>query len=455
MLCSPSQPVTNAIQDPCYIPMGMVTDAMRFPNLVSGFERSPIHAARAALHPRYTKYEWNQNNVGLYNEADTNRNFSQRLRDESLRVIRELDESSGGGLQQEVTRRIGERMTDIQFWKNEGAAELAELVEEIGKMQDKKRSLEKAIQDIEGPIHIAQECLHHREARMGIDLVCDESEQALMKELSIFRICQEKLCCMLEKALEQQENNRAAQHDLERDVKSKEDAIRIDRFAHELQNCSRGLRFHGGIEQFDPTLSTQEEWADNSNKTIQRAQLERHKSAQMRSDIDALILLCANEIWTAWDSTNMDLESDFQTAEVKRKMEMHLRKVQDEMFAVEKYMELLRKAIDDKSRPLKVAHTRLEVRSHRRDIELCKDEPHTTLIKEVDMVRCSIEILHRKLLECEAKHQQLLTTRSNLEQNLEIKANSLFIDQEKCLGMRRSFPIRSLIYYPKPIGTLN
>jgi hypothetical protein len=51
--------------------------------------------------------------------------------------------------------------------------------------------------------------------------------------------------------------------------------------------------------------------------------------------------------------------------------------IQQEIFDVEKNMELLRKAIIDKSNPMKVAHTRLEARSHRRDIELCKDGAQT------------------------------------------------------------------------------
>jgi hypothetical protein len=51
--------------------------------------------------------------------------------------------------------------------------------------------------------------------------------------------------------------------------------------------------------------------------------------------------------------------------------------VQQEIFDVEKNMELLRKAIMDKSNPLKVAHTRLEARTHRRDIELCRDNAQT------------------------------------------------------------------------------
>jgi tektin-3 len=40
-------------------------------------------------------------------------------------------------------------------------------------------------------------------------------------------------------------------------------------------------------------------------------------------------------------------------------------------------MELLRKAIMDKSNPLKVAHTRLEARTHRNNIELCRDDAQT------------------------------------------------------------------------------
>jgi tektin-3 len=69
------------------------------------------------------------------------------------------------------------------------------------------------------------------------------------------------------------------------------------------------------------------------------------------------------------------------------------------------------------------------------------------LVKEVQDIGESIKHLHRKLQEAEAQHQQLLKTRSNLETELQIKVNSLFIDREKCLGMRRSFPISATIRY--------
>lgn len=56
--------------------------------------------------------------------------------------------------------------------------------------------------------------------------------------------------------------------------------------------------------------------------------------------------------------------------------------VQQEIFDVKKNMELLHKAIMDKSNPLKVAHSRLEARSHRRDVELCRDGAQTRYIWE-------------------------------------------------------------------------
>lgn len=47
--------------------------------------------------------------------------------------------------------------------------------------------------------------------------------------------------------------NRAAQQELELDVKSKESALGIDNVAHQLSNFSRGINYYGGIEKYDNT----------------------------------------------------------------------------------------------------------------------------------------------------------------------------------------------------------
>ncbi len=48
---------------------------------------------------------------------------------------------------------------------------------------------------------------------------------------------------------------------------------------------------------------------------------------------------------------------------------------------------LFRVLCRDKAAPLKVAQTRLESRTHRPDIELCRDPPHHRLVEEVSGVR--------------------------------------------------------------------
>lgn len=69
------------------------------------------------------------------------------------------------------------------------------------------------------------------------------------------------------------------------------------------------------------------------------------------------------------------------------------------------------------------------------------------LVQEIGGIQDSVTILHRKLQEAEAQHQQLLKVKSNLEADLKRKVNALFIDREKCMGIRRCFPVESLMKY--------
>lgn len=81
--------------------------------------------------------------------------------------------------------------------------ELERMIAESNLLQDTRRALEKARQDCEPPLHIAQECLYHRENRQGIDLVHDQAEQALLKEIESLRKCEERLSNLHQKVVDQ------------------------------------------------------------------------------------------------------------------------------------------------------------------------------------------------------------------------------------------------------------
>ena len=61
------------------------------------------------------------------------------------------------------------------------------------------------------------------------------------------------------------------------------------------------------------------------------------------------------------------------------------------------------------------------------------------IIQEVHDLHASIADLHGKLRQQENAIQHLLRTKSTLEQDLAVKNNSLFIDSDRVMGIRRTF----------------
>lgn len=81
-------PLTNLVVDAVYVPKGMISSPLRFPNLVTGYNRNPSHAARAALYTRYTPIEWDNNQVKLVNEANKSRHCSEIMRKDAFTLMR-------------------------------------------------------------------------------------------------------------------------------------------------------------------------------------------------------------------------------------------------------------------------------------------------------------------------------------------------------------------------------
>ncbi|KAK2112580.1 Tektin-4 [Saguinus oedipus] len=100
----------------------------------------------------------------------------------------------------------------------------------------------------------------------------------------------------------------------------------------------------------------------------------------------------------------------------------------------------LKQAIKDKEAPLRVAQTRLYLRSHRPNMELCRDAGQFRLMSEVEELNMSLAALREKLLEAEQSLRNLEDTRMSLEKDITSMTNSLFIDRQKCMAHRTRYP---------------
>ena len=77
---------------------------------------------------------------------------------------------------------------------------------------------------------------------------------------------------------------------------------------------------------------------------------------------------------------------------------------------------------------LKVAQTRLENRTYRPNVELCRDQPQYQMCHEVAEIGGSIRALNEKLREAENALQALRSNLARINEDLATKNNSLALD---------------------------
>ena len=160
-------------------------------NAMDPFKAPSIYqSARSALYTRYTPKEWESSNQTNYYTSDHLRIGAERLRLDTMRMCKEVDDKTKR-TQTDVGKRLGERINDIVFWKNELLRETNDLLTETAALNECKRMTEKALLETENPLNIAQECLYNREKRQGIDLVHDSPEKVLIKVSKRGLFCQQ------------------------------------------------------------------------------------------------------------------------------------------------------------------------------------------------------------------------------------------------------------------------
>ncbi|KAF7204042.1 tektin-3 [Nothobranchius furzeri] len=395
---------------------------------------------RSALMTRYTPDDWYKSNHSNYRESESSRKSAERLRKDTIRLMQDREQLTRR-TQENTSKNIAERVNDINFWKSELNHEIDNMVTEIGALTEVKRRLERALAETEGPLQVSQECLYHREKRMSIDLVHDDVEKDLIKEVEVIKSCQERMRRHQDRAIAQLASNRAALHELEKDLSDKVTAQRIDDRCHHLRNTSDGIGYYRGIDRLDHSVSLPDSWSKFTDDNILLSQSERAASHKLRDEIEILLNTTSHEMWNQFNSVNVAFTSRVsETADAKSNLQSHLAKTLQEIFQTEMLIESLKKALRDKESPLKVAQTRLEERTRRPNVELCRDNPHHRLVSEVREIEDTIHKLQERLMEAENTLQNLVKTKVALEHDLSIKANSLFLDQEKCMSIRKVFP---------------
>ena len=223
-------------------------------------------------------------------------------------------------------------------------------------MKETKSELEHAIAETERPLRylkicpkmefcnptldrINNECVKNREARISIDLVKDEVENSLEREVENIKTYQQRMQKMLAKVRshilpmvkthlfsvqvnQQIETNHSMQDKLHGDLEHKDMALEIDRDCHEMHNDAIDIKHHDGIEEEDVSGSVPQSWAKFSKNNVEESQGEfsrfrwslscnpplqaagRSATRQLRYDVNNLINNAASDMSVHWNKTN-------------------------------------------------------------------------------------------------------------------------------------------------------
>ncbi|XP_008854383.1 tektin-4 [Nannospalax galili] len=389
---------------------------------------------------KYLVDEWFQNCYAHYYQAFADRDYSQQQRHESQQLAAEM-EALAQRTQQDSTRKVGERMEDMHCWKSELQHEIDDLSAETDLLLAQKQRLERALDATSVPFSIAMDNLQCRERRQHPDLVHDYVEVELLKEAELIRNIQELLKRTILQAVGQIRLNREHKETCEMDWSDKVQAYNIDETCARYNNQSTQVQFHPHSSKFEESASTPESWAKFTQDNLLRAQHERLASVNLRKLIHCVLRDTAEDLRLQCDAVNLAFARRCEELDdALHKLKYHLHKILREIMDQEHQVAALKQAIKDKEAPLRVAQTRLYQRSHRPNVELCRDGTQFRLMSEVEELTMSINALKEKLQDAKQALRNLEDTRMSLEKDIAVKTNSLFIDRKNCMTHRSRYP---------------
>ncbi|XP_063812203.1 tektin-1 isoform X2 [Pseudophryne corroboree] len=395
------------------------------------------------LPPKFLPKEWSISNHTHYASAEAQRSRSERLVAESQRLVDEIERTTQKS-QKDVNKKLEQRLEDIQFWKKELDNKLEDTVNEIEQLLAYKIRLEKALESCIEPLYIAQQCLVEREKRVGIDLVHDEVERELIKEVEVIQGVMALLQRTLEQMTEQIRLSRSARYSLEKDLTDKFQALKIDDHCSTLTNNHQDIRYASDCATIQGNSVTPTEWEDYSNTNIVTAEKQRNSAFALQAMTDSILSETASDMRKQCDTVNLALTNRVaETKDAKNKLEVHLAKVMNEISSQEKNIKSCKKAIADKEGPIKVSQTRLETRSLRPNVELCHDPVQYRLISEVQEISRNVERLRQTLSQAEAELKGLNRNQLSLEEEIQVKENTLYIDEVICMQLREAISINN------------
>ncbi|GAB1288920.1 Tektin-2 [Apodemus speciosus] len=397
---------------------------------------------------RYQLSDWRTNSYLLSTNAERQRDASHQIRQEA-RILRNETNNQTVWDEHDNRTRLAERIDTVNRWKEMLDKCLTDLDAEIDSLTQAKESAEQNLQAKNLPLDVAIECLTLRESRRDIDVVKDPVEEELLKEVEVIeatrKVLQEKISqafqhlCLLQEIRQQ----------LNSDHRDKMETLEIDRGCLSLNLTSPNISLKVNPTRIPKDSTTLREWDDFTRFNKNRADAEMKAGIELREAIALAIAQTNNELEAQRVATEFafrkrlrEMESFY--SELKWQEKNTLEEIGELQGDIRRLEEDLRR----KMMNLKLAHTRLESRTYRPNVELCRDQTQYGLIDEVHQLEATISTMKQKLAQTQDALDALFKHLARIQADIACKANTMLLDT-KCMDTRRKLTVPAEKFVPE------
>ncbi|XP_029963546.1 tektin-1 [Salarias fasciatus] len=364
-------------------------------------------------------------------------NHSELFREQCKQLMLEATKSSKR-MQDDDSNQLNQRIGDIQFVKQELELKLEKITVEIDALIALQSRVEKALEATKEPLRVTLLCLEERVKRFPSEMLDDDVDAELRKEKEVF----EEVACLLQRVAEQITEqirlNRSAKYRLEQDLKEKYEAQTIDNSCAIMTAHSKDhLQLQStGLSQISVPV-TVEHWEDISHVNMTEGEKQSTNSESLRALVESVLEQTAADMRNKIQATAAAFELNIQEIKsAKSQMEDKMLKIQAEISGQQRIREDLQAAVLEIEGSLSLAQARLALRQQRPGKEQCHDLVQTLLLSEVQQLTAHISKLREELMRSEEMQRSLISLQLQLQENINVKSSSLYIDEVRCLQHR-------------------
>ncbi|XP_049458953.1 tektin-1 isoform X2 [Epinephelus fuscoguttatus] len=365
---------------------------------------------------------------------DAVQNHSELFRADCMRLMQQADKACKL-MQGDDNRRLAQRVSDIQHLKKELELQLEEIIVEIDVLIALQGRVVKALEACKEPLTVTTLCLEER--------LRDDVERELLKEKEVIEGAASLLQSVLEQITEQIRLNRSAKYHLEKDLKEKSKAQCIDNScALSTTNTINNLQITN--TELPSLTVTPKQWEKISDLNIAKAVQQKTNSVSLRAQVESVLEQTATDMQKQVRDTAAALQLNIQRIKsAKSQMEDKLTKILSEFANQQRIPEDLQVAITNSEQALSLAQARLALRQQRPGKEQCHDPAQSQLLAEVQQLTTHINKLREAASQSEEEQRALVRCQLELQESIEIKANSLYIDEVICTQHREPIIIHN------------